>query len=143
MLEYLQYRNPNSQNKASHLVIMLHGYGANGANLISLAHDFHQSLPDAHFISPNAIEPWEGGFPDCYQWFSLYDKMERRKFEDLAFAIKKANDILKNFIEAKKILSEVEVPHQAYEIKGLDHAIDIHCVRHAQNFIKNLNKNSK
>ena len=221
MLEYLQYRNPNSKNKVSHLVIMLHGYGANGANLISLARDFHQSLPDAHFISPNAIEPWESGFPDCYQWFSLYDKMERRKFEDLKLAIKKSNDILKNFIElelkklelsykdiflmgfwkgairaiyqglaieekiagvvsfsgrvilpemimqktnskpdiclihgqedsvlpfenfieAKKILSEVDVPYQAYEIKGLDHAIDIHCVRYAQNFIKNLTKN--
>jgi len=46
-----------------------------------------------------------------------------------------------NFIEAKKILSEVDVPYQAYEIKGLDHAIDIHCVRYAQNFIKNLTKN--
>jgi phospholipase/carboxylesterase len=56
------------------LVLMLHGYGANGKNLLELACELQKAVPQALFISVNAVEPWEGGFPDCYQWFSLYSQ---------------------------------------------------------------------
>ena len=80
-----------SDKSPKSLVILLHGYGANGENLIELANEFQPIIPDAYFIAPNAIEPWEGGFPNCYQWFSLYAGVERKALDVLAPKIKKAN----------------------------------------------------
>ncbi|RED51296.1 alpha/beta hydrolase [Aestuariispira insulae] len=55
------------------LVILLHGYGSNGRDLIDLAHPFSQSLPDTHFIAPDAPDRCEIS-PFGYQWFSLLDR---------------------------------------------------------------------
>lgn len=52
------------------LVILLHGLGADGNDLISLADDWKDLLPDAEFISPNAPFPCDMA-PFGYQWFSL------------------------------------------------------------------------
>ncbi len=93
--EYSDVKNPKQ------LVIFLHGYGANGENLISLAREFKHVLPEAHFISPNAIEPWEGGFPHSYQWFSLSNGIERKNLSVVASDIKNANKILGNFIDVQ------------------------------------------
>ena len=41
-----------------------------------------------------------------------------------------------NFIEAKKILTHQGISHEAHSFEHLDHSIDIHGVRVAQNFIK-------
>ena len=200
------------------LVILLHGYGANGENLIELANEFQPIIPEAYFIAPNAIEPWEGGFPNSYQWFSLYAGVERKALEVLAQKIKIANQILQKFIEnqlqrfnlsyenlilmgfsqgsmmaiyqglimpkkiagiisfsgkvvepqsvgdkiiskpniclihgthdsvlpfanfheAQKILSNLQIPFEAYAIDNLDHTIDIRAIRIAQNFIKKI-----
>ncbi len=81
-----------------YLVILLHGYGANGHNLLDLAYEFQEVLPEAHFVSPNAVQPWEGGFPDCYQWFSLYSGFDRKALSEIASDIKKSNQILAKFI---------------------------------------------
>jgi phospholipase/carboxylesterase len=91
--EYGENKNPK------YLVIFLHGYGANGQNLLSLSHEFIHVLPEAYFISPNGIDPWEGGFPDSYQWFSLYSGFERKSLIDISVNIIKANDILAKFIK--------------------------------------------
>ena len=85
-------------DKPKYLVVLLHGYGANAENLIELAFEFQPIIPDAYFIAPNAIEPWEGGFPNCYQWFSLYSGVERKVLEQLAPNIRKSNQILLGFI---------------------------------------------
>lgn len=81
-----------------YLVIFLHGYGANGENLINLSHEFCYALPDAHYISPNAIEPWEGGFPHSYQWFTLRKGDDRYGLFDVTQGIKNANQILAKFV---------------------------------------------
>ncbi|MEB3701793.1 Putative hydrolase [Candidatus Bealeia paramacronuclearis] len=60
------------------LVVIFHGYGASGDNLISLAHEWHQDFPTLDFIAPNGIEAWEGGIPGGYQWFSLIDRSLKR-----------------------------------------------------------------
>src|SRR5262245_7412631 len=51
------------------LVVLLHGYGADGADLIGLAPFFARALPHAEFIAPNAPEPCDMGFG--YQWFAI------------------------------------------------------------------------
>lgn len=52
------------------LVILLHGYGSNGEDLIGLAPYWRQDLPDTVFVSPDAPDQCEMGFG--YQWFSLH-----------------------------------------------------------------------
>jgi phospholipase/carboxylesterase len=54
------------------LVVLLHGVGANGDDLIGLAPHWAQYLPDAAFVSPNAPFPFDMA-PFGYQWFSLQD----------------------------------------------------------------------
>lgn len=54
---------------AKQLVVFLHGYGADGNDLIGLAPYYARVLPDTHFISPNAPLRCEMGFG--YQWFSI------------------------------------------------------------------------
>lgn len=51
------------------LVILLHGYGSNGEDLISLSPYWTQDLPNTVFVSPDAPYPCEMGFG--FQWFSL------------------------------------------------------------------------
>ena len=51
-------------------VVFLHGYGADGQDLVSLSPYFAELLPDTVFIAPNAPAPCEMGGPGK-QWFSL------------------------------------------------------------------------
>jgi phospholipase/carboxylesterase len=55
------------------LVILLHGLGADGNDLISLAPLFAQALPEAAFVSPNAPFPCDMA-PFGRQWFSFQDR---------------------------------------------------------------------
>lgn len=91
----------DSPNNPKYLVILLHGYGANAKDLIELSDYFKDALPDAHFIAPNAIENWEGGFPDCYQWFSLANGLQRKSLEDIKENIISSNQQLHEFISQK------------------------------------------
>lgn len=52
------------------LVVLLHGYGADGSDLIDLGRHWGQLLPDALFLAPNAPEPCAGS-PFGFQWFAL------------------------------------------------------------------------
>ena len=61
---------PRSDRPATQAVILLHGYGADGSDLISLGQHWGQLLPDAMFIAPNAPEPCSGS-PFGFQWFPL------------------------------------------------------------------------
>jgi phospholipase/carboxylesterase len=60
------------------LVIFLHGYGSNGADLIGLAPYWRQALPGTAFISPDAPELCPGA-PGGYQWWGLssFDRTAR------------------------------------------------------------------
>ncbi|MEM6903241.1 MAG: dienelactone hydrolase family protein [Pseudomonadota bacterium] len=64
---------PASGGRAKQLVVLLHGLGADGNDLISLVPQIAKVLPDAAFIAPNAPEPCDMA-PMGYQWFSLQDR---------------------------------------------------------------------
>ncbi|MFC3126305.1 alpha/beta hydrolase [Pseudoroseomonas globiformis] len=55
------------------IVFLLHGYGADGNDLIELAPHWGQAVPEALFIAPHAPMPCDGG-PYGRQWFSLVDR---------------------------------------------------------------------
>ena len=61
--------NPLS-GQAKQLVILLHGYGADGDDLIGVGRQWQQLLPDAAFVAPNAPELLPGS-PMGRQWFPL------------------------------------------------------------------------
>ena len=63
-------RLPAKSGSAKQLVVFLHGYGANGDDLIELGQHWRATLPDAAFVSPNAHEPCPGA-PMGRQWFAL------------------------------------------------------------------------
>ena len=76
---------PASGGPARQLVVLLHGYGADGNDLIGLAPQFAQVLPDAAFVSPHAPFPCEMA-PYGRQWFSLNDRAPARMMEGARMA---------------------------------------------------------
>jgi phospholipase/carboxylesterase len=63
---------PRAEEPAHQLVVLLHGVGADGNDLISLAPVLAELLPHAAFVAPNAPEPYDMA-PFGYQWYSLRD----------------------------------------------------------------------
>lgn len=55
------------------LVVLVHGFGADGNDLIDLAALWAEALPGALFVAPHAPEPCEG-IPFGRQWFPLWDR---------------------------------------------------------------------
>lgn len=51
-------------------VVFLHGYGANGADLMGLADPLAEHLPDTAFFAPDAPENCAGS-PMGFQWFPI------------------------------------------------------------------------
>ena len=68
-------RAPASGGPAKQLVVMLHGVGADGNDLIGLAPHLATVLPDAAFVSPDAPFACDMA-PFGRQWFSLQDRSD-------------------------------------------------------------------
>ena len=87
---------PRSGGKPKQLVVLLHGYGSNGDDLIGLAPFFAQALPEAEFLSPNAPFPCELS-PFGFQWFGLEDRSPEMKLGGTRVAAQ----ILEPFLDAE------------------------------------------
>jgi phospholipase/carboxylesterase len=61
-------RVPAANGSATHLMVLCHGYGADGNDLIGLAPHIQQFLPTVAFVAPNAPERCPGA---GYQWFPI------------------------------------------------------------------------
>lgn len=87
---------PESAGKPAQLVILLHGLGSDGRDLISLAPHFAHTLPQAAFVSPDA--PFRCDMaPIGYQWFSLQEWTP----ESILKGVQTAAPILESFIAAQ------------------------------------------
>jgi phospholipase/carboxylesterase len=62
---------PASGGKPRQLVVLLHGYGADGNDLIALGQHWQPFLPDVAFVSPHAPEPCAANPYGGRQWFEL------------------------------------------------------------------------
>jgi phospholipase/carboxylesterase len=87
-------QKPLSGGKPRKLVILLHGLGADGNDLIGLAPVWAPLLPDAEFVSPNAPFPCDMA-PYGFQWFSLQD----RSPEGILAGVRAAAPMLDAFID--------------------------------------------
>lgn len=89
-------RAPASGGKATSLVVLLHGLGADGQDLIDLAQHLGPLLPDTAFVAPNAPERCDMS-PYGYQWFSLQDRTPGV----LAAGVDRSAPVLAQFIEGE------------------------------------------
>lgn len=74
MLDGLRW-GPASGGAAEQLVVVCHGVGADGHDVIDLAPSWAHALPNALWVAPHGPEPCDmapGGFGR--QWFSLQDR---------------------------------------------------------------------
>ena len=81
--------------RVSSAIILLHGYGANGDDLIDLAGYWRSRFPETVFLSPNAPEelpfPGFGGL----QWFAL----SSRSADEFWQGVNQASPILNTYID--------------------------------------------
>lgn len=102
---------PRSGGTARQLVVLLHGVGADGADLIGLAPILAEALPDAAFVAPDAPSPCDMA-PFGRQWFSLQDRSPAR----LAAGVRAAEPALRAFVESE--LSRLSLPPSALALVG-------------------------
>jgi len=87
-------RAPASGGAAKRLVVLLHGLGADGADLIELAPLLAGAFPDAEFLAPNAPFPCDMA-PMGRQWFSL----RAMTMDDMLKGAREAAPILDAFLD--------------------------------------------
>lgn len=93
------------------LVVFLHGYGADGNDLIALGREWASDLPHAAFVSPNAPEPC-GMAPMGRQWFDL----SLGDMSIIAAGVKRAAPPLEAFLDAE--LARHNLPPEALALVG-------------------------
>lgn len=76
---------PVAGGPARQLVVLLHGVGADGNDLIGLVPHVASALPHAAFVAPHAPFPYDMA-PYGRQWFSLKDRSPARMLEGCRIA---------------------------------------------------------
>jgi phospholipase/carboxylesterase len=82
--------------QASRLVVFLHGYGADGNDLIEIGRAWQKAMPEVAFVSPHAPEPC-GMAPVGRQWFALTMRDPRERWT----GVNKAAPALNAFLDAE------------------------------------------
>ena len=96
---------------ARQLVVFLHGYGADGNDLIEIGRAWQQMLPQAAFVSPHAPEPC-GQAPVGRQWFALTFRDPNERW----IGVNKAAPMLERFLDAE--LARCQLPPAALALVG-------------------------
>lgn len=91
------------------VVVFLHGYGANGADLLGLADVLGEHLPDTLFVAPDAPETI-AGLPNGYQWFPI-PWLDGSSEEEAERGLRAASDDLNAFLDAL-LVDEDLLPEQ-------------------------------
>jgi phospholipase/carboxylesterase len=96
---------------AKRLVVFLHGYGADGNDLIEIGRAWQPLLPETAFVSPHAPEPC-GQAPTGRQWFNLTFRTPNERWD----GSRKAAPGLERFLDAE--LARLKLPPQALALVG-------------------------
>jgi len=122
---------PQAGGAARQLVVLLHGVGADGDDLIGLAPALARRLPHAAFVAPNAPDPCDMA-PFGHQWFSLRDRREAVLLihGDAAEVVP-----VQALFAAIAGLQAAGIAVQWSIREGLPHAIDPESIEHGAEFI--------
>ncbi len=101
-------KEPHSGTTRS-VVVFLHGYGANGADLLGLADPLGEHLPDTLFVSPDAPETIPG-MPGGFQWFPI-PWIDGSSEEEAERGMRAAIEDLNAFLDALMVDEDV-LPEQ-------------------------------
>jgi phospholipase/carboxylesterase len=93
------------------LVIFLHGYGADGNDLIDIGRAWQQLMPDVAFVSPHAPRP-SGQAPTGREWFPLTFRDPNERWD----GVNAAAPMLDTFIDAE--LKRHNLPDSALALVG-------------------------
>jgi phospholipase/carboxylesterase len=104
-------RLPPRSGKVKQLVVFLHGYGADGNDLIEIGRAWQALLPDAAFASPHAPRPC-GQAPIGREWFPL----TFRNVEERWTGVNMAAPVLQSFLDAE--LARHALPPSALALVG-------------------------
>jgi phospholipase/carboxylesterase len=96
---------------ARQLVVFLHGYGADGNDLIDIGRAWQGLMPQAAFVSPHAPEPC-GQAPAGRQWFPLTFRDPNERWT----GVNKAAPVLERFLDAE--LKRRSLPPSALALVG-------------------------
>src|SRR6516162_4377828 len=102
---------PAAGGPARQLVVFLHGFGADGNDLIGLGREWSRLLPHAAFVSPNAPQPC-GMAPMGRQWFNL----TFRDPGEMTRGVAQAGPVLDAFLTAE--LERLRLPASALGLVG-------------------------
>lgn len=95
----------------THLVVLLHGYGADGDDLIGLAPHWQARLPSAAFVAPHAPDRVPGA-PNSFQWFALTN----RDPHEMHYGVESASASLSGFIASE--LKRLNIPPKNLALVG-------------------------
>lgn len=109
MTRVLEYgRKPAASGQAKSLVIFLHGYGADGKDLLGLADPLAPHMPDTVFVAPDAPERSVMN-PMGFQWFPIPwidGSSEEQAAEGMARAVQDLNAFLDTLMDEEAIAPE-------------------------------------
>lgn len=91
------------------IVVFVHGYGANGADLLGIADVLGEHMPDTLFVAPDAPEQVPGA-PMGYQWFPI-PWMDGSSEEEAERGMMAAVEDLDAFLDALMVDEDV-LPEQ-------------------------------
>jgi phospholipase/carboxylesterase len=86
-------RLASRSRRTQQLVVFLHGYGADGHDLIEIGRQWQDWLPDAAFVAPHAPEPC-GMAASGRQWFPLTFRDPHERWRGVQAAGPGLNDFL-------------------------------------------------
>ncbi|NVO22966.1 alpha/beta hydrolase [Donghicola mangrovi] len=101
-------RREAASGETRSVVVFLHGYGANGADLMGLADPLAEHLPDTTFYAPDAPENCAGS-PFGFQWFPIPWIDNSSEEESEAGLLRAADDLrayLLGILEEEDLLPE-------------------------------------
>ncbi len=102
---------PRAGGDARQLVVFLHGYGADGNDLIEIGRAWQGAMPNAAFVSPHAPHVC-GQSPTGREWFPLTDRAQNERWRGVCSAA----PILDQFLDAE--LKRRNLPPSALALVG-------------------------
>jgi phospholipase/carboxylesterase len=101
---------PRVGGAARQLIVLLHGYGADGNDLIELGRVWQPVMPQAAFVSPHAPHPCGGGMGR--EWFPLTDRAMTERWQ----GVTSCAPVLDQFLDAE--LARRKLPPSALALVG-------------------------
>src|SRR5476651_253942 len=98
------------EGPASHLVVLVHGYGSDGNDLIGLAPHWQSQMSGAAFVAPNGPDPVPGS--PGFQWFPI-SRIDPR---DMQKGVESAAPMLEQFLEEE--LARLSLPPERLMLVG-------------------------